>query len=160
MQFDMGQLLALLRSLGIGGGSMPQPGQMPGATPPQMPGSGMGGPGMGDRGPPPGMGWRRPGFPGQGHAYGRMGMRPPQMPQAPQMPQPAPAPAMPTPALSATATPTPPAPMQRPQNFGQTMSAWAHSKPDRPDNFDGAWGQSPAMDTWRNARPTKPTGAL
>lgn len=157
MQFDINQILALLRSLGIGNGSMPQ---MPSMGQPQMPQMGMqrpmmpgGMPGMADRGPPPGMGWRRPDFPGQGHAYGRMGMMPPQAPGTmPPTPVPTPAPA-PTP-LAAAATPATP----RPQNFGQTMSAWAHSKPDRPDNFDGAWGQSPAMDTWRAARPTKPAG--
>lgn len=73
-------------------------------------------------------------------------LRPPQAPQAPQMPMAAPA---------ATSAPTPPAPMPR-NNFGQQMSQWAQSKPQRPDNYSGAFGQSPAMDTWRNARPTKP----
>lgn len=126
-------------------------------------------------GPPPGMGWRRPGFPGQGHAYGRMG-RPGMPPTTPPTPStgitgagiadpskpgqvtsgpilgggyPLAPGATTTAASAATSAPQP-----RPANFGQTMSAWAHSKPDRPDNFSGAWGQSSQMDAWRNRQPT------
>lgn len=100
--------------------------------------------GQGDRGPPPGMGWRRPNHPGQGHAFGRMGMRPPQAPQ------------MPTAAGAATGAPTPPAPMGNGSGFGQQMRTWAQSKPAWPEGFDGAWGQSQPMQDWRGARPMKP----
>lgn len=154
-------------------------------------------------GPPPGMGWRRPGFPGQGNAYGRMARfgTPPTTPPVntgitgrgiadPSQPgqvtsgpisgynptSGAPAPGyegtgggyplapsigpnadqrhvvMPPGGFPSTSTTTPATP--KPVNFGQTMSAWAHSKPDRPDNFSGAWGQSSQMDSWRNRQPT------
>lgn len=158
-------IMQLLASLGLGGGnSLPRPANpmAQAAQPPQQPGmaGGMGGAmgGMGGMGgPPPGMGWRRPDFPGQGHAYGRMGMSPPQQPTSPVAP--AVMPAAPMTAASAATAPAPnPAPMARPANFGQTMSTWAQSKPDRPDNYSGAWGQSSQMDTWRNARPDKPMG--
>lgn len=69
-------------------------------------------PAPGAPGTPNRPGWQRPGFPGQGHGYGR------------------------NPA------------------FRQQMDTWRDARPDRPDGFEGSWGQSPQMTTWRSARPS------
>lgn len=83
-------------------------------------------------------------------------------PQQPPMMQPGMPSGMPpmTGMGAATQAPKPPSPMPSSPHsaFGQSMSQWAQSKPEKPAGFDGAWGQSSQMGGWKQSRPTKPGG--
>lgn len=105
----------------------------------------------------PGPGYNTPTAPGPPSAIGTAAPGTPGTPGTPGAPGTPGTPGTPG-APGAPGTPGTPTSPVTPTDWRGQMQAWQNLRPQRPDGYDGGWGHSSAMNTWRDARPNHGSG--